>query len=121
MRIELPSQLFNHYILRGYESGIFYWMWRRYFLGLYDLPDGLARLPRENIETYELQEPKPLEISNLVFCFMFLPVGIGLSLCIALAEWLIVGIPSGIKKQKQKKERRRFAAERTLRAEGLHK
>ena len=109
MRIELPSQLFNHYILRGYESGIFYWMWRRYFLGLYDLPDGLARLPRENIETYELQEPQPLEISNLVFCFMFLPVGIGLSLCIALAEWLIVGIPSGIKKQKQKKERRRMA------------
>ena len=120
MRIELPSQLFNHYILRGYESGIFYWMLRRYFLGHYD-PDRLAKLPRENIETYELQEPQPLEISNVVFCFTFLPLGIGLSLCIALAEWLIVGIPSGIQKQKQKRERRRKASQRAQRERDVYK
>ena len=103
--------------MRGYESGAFYWMTRRLHLD----KDNMNTLPKENTETFELQEPQPLEISNVVFCFMFLAVGIGLSLYTALAEFLVVGIPSGIQKQKQKRERRRKASQRAQRERDVYK
>ena len=83
--------------------------------------DNMDTLPKENIETFELQEPQPLEISNVVLCFMFLAVGIGLSLFTALTEFLVVGIPSGIQKQKQKRERRRVATHKTQRQKDVDK
>ena len=51
-----------------------------------------------------------MEITNVIFCFIFLAGGIGLSLCQGLAESLMVGIPSCVEKVRQRRERRRVAA-----------
>ena len=68
-------QLFNHYTLKAKETGCYYHIHRR---------KHMDRYMREN---FEMQEPQPLGIFNVVFCFVLLGTGIGMSILQALVEY----------------------------------
>ena len=57
-----------------------------------------------------MQQPVPLEHTNVVFCFLFLAIGISLTLLLALVEFFMIGIPRYIRIQKQRRERKKVAA-----------
>ena len=69
-------QLFNHYILKAYETGIFKRLFHKHYNNLFT---------REN---YEMVEPQPLGLKNVMFCFICLALGISLAVTIAVLEFL---------------------------------
>ena len=69
-------QLFNHYILKAFESGEFKRLYRRYHMDLF---------VKEN---FEMVEPQPLGSNNVMFCFISLGFGICLSLISVMIEFL---------------------------------
>ena len=100
--------VFNHHIMKGYETGF------------------LKRLTRNKDErfftneNFEMPEPQPLGGKNVMFCFIFLVLGICLSLTIATMELIITKL--GTKhmwatrrnrtKEHTDRESRRVAAQR---------
>ena len=86
-----PTKLFNHYILRGHESGFYMGLFRRRHSDLYTK------------KNYGMPEPGPLGFTNVVFSFMCLGVGIGLSLIQVLVEFFC----SGIRKRKERNLRKK--------------
>ena len=77
-------QVFNHYILKQFETGYSRRLYRKYHVGLFTK------------ENYEVNEPQPLGFSNVMFCFILLALGICLSITITTVELMLV-------KQKKKK------------------
>ena len=68
-------QIFNHYIIKGHESGFLKRLFRVYHNDLF-------------IKTvYEMVEPEPLGFNNVVFCFSCLAVGICLAITKAIFEF----------------------------------
>ena len=72
--------LFNHYILRGHESGFYARLFRIQY-------DGIFRK-----ENFEMTEPQPLGYDNLSFCFICLAMGIGVSITAVLVEFAMKNI-----------------------------
>ena len=68
--------VFNHYILKAHETGFFNRLYHNYFL--------------KYNENYEMVEPQPLGFNNVMFCFIFLTIGIGLSITKALMEFIMM-------------------------------
>ena len=67
-------QLFNHYIIRSYESGVIKRLFRKHHMDLYTK------------EIFQMKEPQPLGLNNVLFCFISLGFGSGISLFIAIVE-----------------------------------
>ena len=67
-------QIFNHYILKALEGGEFKRLYRNYHMDLYTK------------ENFEMIEAQPLGINNVMFCFICLGFGIGLSLIQVMME-----------------------------------
>ena len=78
-------QLFNHHILRQYETGI---IRRRRRIMNTDLFTN---------ENYGMTEPQPLGTKNVMFCFICLAVGICLGIAIFLIELLRKGMAKKLK------------------------
>ena len=70
-------QVFNYYILKGYETGYLKRLYRKYFSSLFTK------------ENYEMMEPQPLGINNVMFCFILMVVGISLTIIIATFELIM--------------------------------
>ena len=83
-------KLFNHYILRGHETGFYMGLFRRQHSDLYTK------------RNYEMPEPGPLGFTNVVFSYMCLGIGIGFSLIQVLVEF----VSSCIRKRKEWKLRK---------------
>ena len=67
-------QIFNHYIIKGHETGFFNRLFRTYHNDLY-------------IKTvFEMVEPEPLGFNNVVFCYSCLAIGICLAIITATFE-----------------------------------
>ena len=77
-------QVFNHYILKQFETGYSKKLYRKYHVGLFTK------------DNYEVNEPQPLGFSNVMFCFILLALGICLSITITTVELMLV------KQKKQK-------------------
>ena len=71
-------QLFNHYILKAYETGIFKRSLRKRYMDLY------------TNENYEMVEPQPLGLNNVMFLFIVLAVGMCFSITNALMEYTMM-------------------------------
>ena len=69
-------QIFNHYIMKMYETGVYNRMYRRYFNMKY------------RREEFSLQEPEPLGGKNVLFLFNSLGIGIFTALGIAFVEYI---------------------------------
>ena len=69
------SPLFNHFILKGYENGVFSSINQAYQLD-----------PEEN---FEIMEPQPLGLNNVMFCFITLGIGICVSISNVMIELII--------------------------------
>ena len=69
-------QIFNHFILKGLESGEFKRLHRNYYIKLYT---------RNN---FEMIEPQPLGMNNVMFCFISLGFGICLSIIKVMMEFM---------------------------------
>ena len=67
-------QIFNHYILKAYETGEFMRVYRHYHIDLFTK------------ENFEMPEPQPLGFNNVMFCFMLLGFGICISLIMVMME-----------------------------------
>ena len=67
-------QIFNHYILKAYETGEFMRVYRHYHIDLFTK------------EKFEMPEPQPLGFNNVIFCFMLLGFGICISLIMVMME-----------------------------------
>ena len=83
-------QLFNHYTLKAKETGCYYHIHRR------------RHMDRYMRESFGMQEPQPLGIFNVVFCFVLLGTGIGMSILQALVEYSFA-IPGRIRKRREGK------------------
>ena len=70
-------QLFNHYILKAHETGLFKRFFRKHYMNLFTK------------ENYEMVEPQPLGFNNVMFLFIVLAVGICLSVTLALTEFAL--------------------------------
>ena len=70
-------QLFNHYILRAYESGFYARLFRYQYADIYTK------------ENFEMTEPQALGYDNIMFCFICLVVGIGLAITAVLVEFVM--------------------------------
>ena len=70
-------QLFNHYMLRGYESGFIARNFKDHHSHFF------------TNENYEMIEPQPLRFNNVMFCFIFLSLGICFSISIVLFEYAV--------------------------------
>ena len=82
-------QIFDYYILKGLESGIFRKIYIKHHMGLY------------TNKFFGLTEPEALGSNNVMFLFMFLGLGILVSVCIMLTElvhkrWFINLLQSGM-------------------------
>ena len=71
------TPLLNHFILKGFENGVFSRMHQNYAL-LVD-PD----------ENFEMMEPQPLGLNNVMFCFILLGIGICVSIINVMIELMI--------------------------------
>ena len=69
-------QIFNHYLLIQMESGF---LWRRY----HNFESEQALLRRKD---FEMMEPPPLGINNVMFCFILLAHGMFLSAVLGITE-----------------------------------
>ena len=95
-------QLFNHYILRGYETGFFKRLFRNSNVDLFTR------------ESYEMVEPQPLGFNNVMFCFMCLAAGTVLSIAQAILEFIMTkcsnqkkgATSTGIREEREKEGRR---------------
>ena len=67
-------QLFNYYIMKAYESGVIKRLFRKHHIDLYTK------------EIFQMKEPQPLGFNNVLFCFLSLGFGSGISLLIAIVE-----------------------------------
>ena len=67
--------MFNHYILKGMENGM--------------LPKFLRAIRLEPQENFEMKEPQPLGLNNVMFCFICLGIGICVSIINVMIELLI--------------------------------
>ena len=81
-------QLFNHYILKAYETGFFKRLFRKYYIDLFIK------------ENYEMVEPQPLGFNNVVFLFLCLAAGICLSITMVLMELTLFTVKKLPKHQK---------------------
>ena len=70
-------EIFNHYILKGKETGFLDWLHRRYYVDLFTK------------ENFELKEPQSLAFNNVMFCFSFIAMGVCSSVAIAIVEHLM--------------------------------
>lgn len=70
--------IFNHRILKMIESGLLRKLYLKYFADLY---------VKEN---FEMSEPQALGYNNVMFPFIFLGVGIALSIVKAITEFMIM-------------------------------
>ena len=70
------TQLFNHFILKAMESGCFKRLYRNYHMDLYTK------------DNFEMITAQPLGYQNVMFCFIVLAAGIGLSLSKVMVEFM---------------------------------
>ena len=70
------SPLFNHFILKGLENGVFSSFWRAYKLD-----------PNENFD--KMMEPQPLGLNNVMFCLITLGIGICVSIINVVIELIL--------------------------------
>ena len=70
-------QIFNHYIMKMYETGVYNRMYRRRFSMKY------------RREEFGLQEPRPLGAGNVLFLYNSLGIGIVAALGIAFVEYIV--------------------------------
>ena len=66
--------LFNHFILKGSENGVFSRISRA--------------IKQDREENFEMMEPLPLGLNNVMFCFISLGFGISLSLILVMMEFI---------------------------------
>ena len=78
-------QMFNHYILKGYESGFFGFSMTR---GFFETYEDFARDNDMRNEQFAIKEPQPLGPNEIMSAFMLLGFAICVSFLIALAEFL---------------------------------
>ena len=94
-------QIFNHYILKALEGGDYKRVYRNHHMDLF---------VKEN---FELPEPQPLGVNNVMFCFISLGFGLCLSITLVMIEFLTKKLN---KQQDWAKEMN--IRENTLQAEG---
>ena len=68
--------LFNHYIMKAFETGIFKRLFRNYHMRMYTR------------EIFEMPEPQPLGPNNVMFCFLCPAFIICASLILVMVEFL---------------------------------
>ena len=73
--------IFNHYILKGFQSGEYKKLYRTHHIDIY------------TNKNFEMIEAQPLGLNNVMFCFMFLGFGICLSIIIAMMEFMSRKLP----------------------------
>ena len=71
-------QVFNHYILKQFETGYARRLFRTYHTHLFTKTD------------YEMNEPQPLGFNNVMFCFIVLALGICFAVIISIREIISV-------------------------------
>ena len=71
-------QVFNHYIIKGMETGFLERLHRRYYSDLF------------TSENFEMIEPQPLGLNNVMFCFSFVALGICFSFIIVIMEIIML-------------------------------
>ena len=69
-------QIFNHYILKALETGEYKRLYHNHHMDLFIK------------ESFNMPEPQPLEITNVMFCFICLAFGICLSFIQVMIEFL---------------------------------
>ena len=99
-------QIFNHYILKAFETGEFMRVYRYYHLDLFTK------------ENFEMPEPQPLGFNNVMFCFMLLGFAICISLIMVMMEVITKKILKEQRVMKEKGERERTA---TMIEEQIHR
>ena len=87
-------QIFNHYILKALESGVFKKVYRNYHISLFIK------------ENFSMPEPQPFGLNNVMFCLTILGVGICLSLIKFVMELMIKKISKRLHLPAKKIERR---------------
>ena len=87
------TEIFNHYILRGIESGCFKKLFSNYYV---------YHFAKEN---FEMIEPQPLGYDNVMFCFACLAVGIILSVIECLLELIVAKVSKEMEKKMKKYHR----------------
>lgn len=75
--------LFNHFILKGFENGILWGIWGAYY---YQDPE----------ENFEMMEPQPLGLNNVMFCF----ISFGIGICVSIIN-VMIELIRGKKSKKQ--------------------
>ena len=91
-------QLFNHYIMKAYETGFFKRLFRKYYINLFIK------------ENYEMVEPLPLGFNNVMFLFICLATGVCLSIIMVLLELTLITV-------KKLPKHRKWAASTRIREE----
>ena len=69
------TQIFNHYILKGHEHGIYKRLYKNHHIELF------------TSERFGMTEPQPLGASNVMFTFVLLGSGVVVSFLVAFAEF----------------------------------
>ena len=101
-------QIFNHYILKAEEGGVYKRITDNAFLYL------LAR------ETFEMAEPQPLGYNNVMFCFISLGFGIFLSILKVMMEFILwrISKKQSVARTNERKAIRRWATRSNIK--GVH-
>ena len=68
-------KMFNHYLLKGKETGIFNRLYKTYFIELYVN------------EEFGIVEPQPLGVDNVIFTFACLAIGFFTAVMVAIGEF----------------------------------
>ena len=67
-------EVFNHFIIKGMETGFLERLHRRYYTDLFTSED------------FGMNEPQPLGLNNVMFCFSFVALGVCFSFALAIME-----------------------------------
>ena len=99
-------QLFNYKILKAMEGGIYKRLYRKYYMDLFTK------------ESFEMLEPQPLGLNNVMFCFIILGFGICLSVFKVIMDLITKKIKDHIvAKSKERRDTARWATTREAKNE----